>query len=228
MQYVRADCLIADFQTNQVIDLKWGASVTVINTSFDGIRLPDVDGASIIRVSADERGNSYVRLEGCEFNSTLVEGDPDTPDASTQFLISDNRDAGAARGMFYGDSATPSVCVYQGSSDFQLPPCEYEATLPLEDAPPYFLSRTSENLVEVQQVGAPFNSAPFNPMPHIFLPHQSPSISPRTSTSHLYEDVLLPVVCNRKGRGKCGWEAETTSQMTMRCTQLYCQHSIVT
>lgn len=86
-----------------------------------------------------------VRLEGCTFNGT-------TPD-TLPVLLADNRDDEVMRGMFYSDTPTPQVCVYEGPDDASVPPvCDIISPSGLRDQGAMFINATSPWLQQVKQV----------------------------------------------------------------------------
>ena len=85
-------------------------------------------------------------MEGCEF----VSNSPELP-----VLLSDNREDPVTKGAFYSDSATETVCTYEGdSADSAPPPCIDTAPFSLSVAGTDFLTKDDDWLVQAEVVRA--------------------------------------------------------------------------
>lgn len=144
--YVRAGCTFVDFDGYKVARVQPGGLVSLVRCTFEGNTLtPFKFGAAVIEADASEAvDNSQVRLEGCTFRNT-------TP--SSPILLADNR-ASSAHGVFYSDSASPTVCSFTGVDEtLESSQCENSRPKPLSTSGSNFLTSSDEWFVEVQQVG---------------------------------------------------------------------------
>lgn len=147
VSYMHADCIFADFAGVRVVRVFAGASVSLVRCTFlDNKLFHSNFGAAIIQADGDDRyGNSNVRLEGCTFSGNT----PETLPA----LLADNRDDEVSTGMFYSDSPTPQICVYEGPDDASVPPpCATSSPGGLGAAGDVFLQGTHQWLQQVKQV----------------------------------------------------------------------------
>ena len=141
---MRAGCTFADFDGYSTLVAFFDARVSLVQCTFAGNTLfpHDID-AAVIEASA-LLGSTQVRLEGCTFSNN-------TPSTLPTFLA-DNRQTDK-EAVFYSDSASPSVCTYEGDDAFSTPPqCVDSSPLALDEAGADFLTPTDAWFVEVQQV----------------------------------------------------------------------------
>lgn len=142
-----AGCTFADFDGYRVAHAVLGATVSLVDCSFEGNRIfPVNSGAAVIDADgASGFGNTKVRLEGCTFSSNSPTTMPT--------LLADFREAATDVVVFYSNSASPPVCTYKGP-DFPspLPPCEISSPLSLAQAGSRFLTASDAFLLEAQEV----------------------------------------------------------------------------
>lgn len=148
---VCAGCIFADFDGISVVSAYRGVAVSLVGCSFERNTLFPYDyGAAVIQADASaDYSNTEVWLEGCIFSDNL----PYTLPA----LLADNRETDTAKGRFYSDSSSPTVCTYEGPDQFSTPPpCESSSPEPLavpgSTATRGFLTASNSWLVDVQEV----------------------------------------------------------------------------
>ena len=140
---MRAGCTFADFDGYRTLRARNDTRVSLVQCTFAGNTLfpEDFGDAAVIEAEA---GAPQVRLEGCTFSNN-------TPSTLPTFLA-DNRETDK-EAVFYSDSASPSVCTYEGDDAFSTPPqCVDSSPLALDEAGADFLTPTDAWFVEVQQV----------------------------------------------------------------------------
>ena len=142
---VRAGCTFADFDGYRTLLAGFDARVSLVQCTFAGNTLfPEDFGAAVIEAEAFF-GSSQVTLEGC----TISNNTPST----LPTLLADNREADVRNeAVFYSDSSSPSVCMYEGDDTSSTPPCVDSSPLALDEAGADFLTPTDAWFVEVQQV----------------------------------------------------------------------------
>lgn len=129
-------------------DATSGFSVSLVNCTFyNNVLLADEEvtpRVGVITADVNEQhsySDTKVRLEGCTFSGN-------TP-STLPTLFADNRDAKTAKGLFYSDSSSLSVCTYEGKHSTYTT-CIDSKPKPLEEAGDAFLSASSPWLLDVQ------------------------------------------------------------------------------
>ena len=112
---VRAGCTFADFDGYHPFVADHDRRASLVQCTFAGNTLfPDDYGAAVIVADASS-GYPRVRLEGCTFSNN-------TP-STLPTLLANNRGADVGdEALFYSDSASPSVCTYEGDDVSSTPP----------------------------------------------------------------------------------------------------------
>lgn len=118
------------------------------------LSFPTDNAAAVITADAVAGGDdvivdvdAQVRLEGCTFSSNSP--------STLPILVADNRETDTAKGVFYGDFTSPSVCTYEGPVDsFPPPQCEVSKPKALAQGSG-FLTASNVWLLAVQKVWPP-------------------------------------------------------------------------
>jgi hypothetical protein len=145
---VFAGCSFADFDGENAAYVYYGGTLSLVGCSFEGNTIFHRDwGAAVIEAQAGVNyGDTEVRLEGCTFSDNVVS-------TTLPTLLADNRASEYTSSVFYSDSATPSVCTYEGPDQTDPPPpCENSKPRPLSMASDRFLTASNAWFLEVQQV----------------------------------------------------------------------------
>lgn len=148
----------------------WAGSLVSMKdcTLVDNNIIPFAKGSAVIQADSydDAFRDTEVRLEGCTFgNNSFGEisfSDPTFTNTSAAMatLLADNREDEVQQAVFYSDSQSPAVCVYEGHNQSSIPPpCDMSKPKPLSRAKDVFLTPFTPWLLSVKQVRGPQNPA---------------------------------------------------------------------